>query len=203
MPFPSEKALLLILEFEGMHYKPEWPGAKSGVTIGIGYDLGYCTVDTLESDWETYLPLEHISRLRHVVGLRAESARYRVGALTDIRVRRADAIEVFTERSLPVYTNRARLAFPGFDALHPDVQGALVSLVYNRGTSMIDGPGEQARRNQNRREMREIRDAVAAGDVAAVARHLRSMKRLWEGKNLGGLLRRRDAEANLVESSLS
>lgn len=202
MPFMSEKALRLILQFEGMHYKPEWPGAKSGITIGIGYDLGYCTVDALESDWEYRLPLPAIARLRHVVGLRADAARYRAGALADIRIKYSDAIAVFRERSLPVYTSRACVAFPGFEALHPDVQGALVSLVYNRGTSMIDGPGEEARRVQNRREMRQIRDAVATGDAAVIAYQLRAMKRLWEGKNLGGLLRRREAEAILVESTL-
>lgn len=32
-----------------------------------------------------------------------------------------------------------------------------------------------------------------------VAQQIRSMKRIWEGKNLGGLLKRRDKEADLVE----
>ena len=32
------------------------------------------------------------------------------------------------------------------DALPPLVQGALVSLVYNRGTSMVDKPGDDRRK---------------------------------------------------------
>ena len=55
---------------------------------------------------------------------------------------------------------------------------------------------------QDRREMRAIRDAVARGDLKEIAAQLRSMKRLWEGKGMGGLLKRRDAEADLVESCI-
>ena len=54
-----------------------------------------------------------------------------------------------------------------------------------------------------RREMRAIRDAVAAKDLKEIADQLRSMTRLWEGKNLAGLLKRRDAEADLVESCIT
>ena len=50
--------------------------------------------------------------------------------------------------------------------------------------------------------MRAIRDAVARQDLREIANQLRSMKRLWVGKNLDGLLRRRDAEAELVESCI-
>jgi len=34
-------------------------------------------------------------------------------------------------------------------------------------------------------------------------RQLRSMKRLWVGKGLGGLIARREREAQLVESALA
>jgi GH24 family phage-related lysozyme (muramidase) len=46
--------------------------------------------------------------------------------------------------------------------------------------------------------MLAIRDLVARGDLAGIAAQIRSMKRLWEGKGLDGLLRRRDDEAALV-----
>jgi GH24 family phage-related lysozyme (muramidase) len=78
-----------------------------------------------------------------------------------------------------------------------DAQGALISLVYNRGTSMFDKPGED-----RRKEMRAIRDAVAVGDLQEIANQLRSMERLWEGKGLDGLIKRREDEAALVESSI-
>jgi GH24 family phage-related lysozyme (muramidase) len=54
-----------------------------------------------------------------------------------------------------------------------------------------------------RAEMRAVRDAVAVQDLAEIAAQLRAMKRLWEGQGLDGLLRRREAEAQLVESCLA
>ena len=46
--------------------------------------------------------------------------------------------------------------------------------------------------------MKELTAAVAAADLDAVAEQLESMKRLWLGRNLDGLLARRDREAELV-----
>jgi GH24 family phage-related lysozyme (muramidase) len=54
----------------------------------------------------------------------------------------------------------------------------------------------------SRREMRAVRDAVANGDLQEIANQLRAMKRIWEGKGLDGLLKRRDAEADLVGSAI-
>lgn len=194
----SPKALRLILDFEGLNQPGKWPGGASGVTIGIGYDLGYVTVDQFESDWAERLQVEVRTRLRDAVGLRAMRARNRASQLDDIRIRRAPSEEVFVQKTIPLYTVRAGQAFPGFAALPPDAQGALVSLVYNRGTSMVDDSPED-----RRREMRAIRDAVAADDLQEIADQLRAMKRLWIGKGLDGLLTRREAEAALVESAMT
>ena len=43
---------------------------------------------------------------------------------------------------------------------------------------------------------------MAAGDLQEIADQIRAMKRLWVGKGVDGLLKRRDAEADLVESSI-
>ena len=198
MPDFSPKALKLILDFEGLNQPGKWPGGSSGVTIGIGYDLGYVTVDQYESDWGERLGEEVRGRLKDAVGLRAVRAKNRTPDLADIRIRRAPSEEVFTQRTIPLYTVRASQAFPGFEGLPDDVQGALVSLVYNRGASMVDDSPED-----RRREMRAIRDAVATKDLQEIADQLRAMKRLWIGKGLDGLLTRRDAEAELVESALA
>ena len=194
----SPKALKLILDFEGLNQPGKWPGGASGVTIGIGYDLGYVTVDQYESDWGERLGTDVRGRLKDAVGLRAVRAKNRAPDLADIRVRRAPSEEVFTQRTIPLYTVRASQAFPGFEALPADVQGALVSLVYNRGASMVDDSPED-----RRREMRAIRDAVAEDDLQEIADQLRAMKRLWVGRGLDGLLTRRDAEAALVESAIA
>jgi len=102
------------------------------------------------------------------------------------------------QRSVPDAQRQTEKAFPGVDKLPPDAQGALVSLIYNRGPRMTD----RDPKTQDRREMRAIRDAVPRGDLKEIATQLRSMKRLWENKGMGGLLKRRDAEADLVESCL-
>ena len=188
----------LILEMEGFSSKPEWPGGQSGVTIGFGYDLGYVTADQFESDWGERIRRDACQRLKAAVGLRALRARNRVGELSNIRVSRKAAGEVFDTRSLPLYELRTAQAFPGAEALPEDARGALVSLVYNRGTSMVDNSPED-----RRREMRAIRAAAAAGDLAEIAAQLRAMKRLWEGKGLGGLITRREEEAQLVESAMA
>ncbi len=193
----SEKALRLILDAEGLDQPGKWPGASSGVTIGIGYDLGYVTVDQFEFDWGPYLSVSARERLKAAIGLIGTRARKAAEKLTAIRIRRKDAEEVFRERSLPLHQFRAAQAFPGLETLPLDAQGALVSLVFNRGTSMIDKPGQD-----RRREMRAIRDAVPRQDLREIAAQLRSMKRLWEGKGLQGLIDRREAEARLVESCI-
>ena len=110
------------------------------------------------------------------------------------RIKSADAKQVFLERSVPKYQAQTQQAFPGVDALPADAQGALFSLVYNRGTSM---------NGDSRKEMRAIRDAVPNGDLQEIANQLRAMKRLWVNKGLDGLLKRRDAEADLVESCIA
>lgn len=38
-----EKALQMILNFEGMDQPSKWPGSSSGISLGHGYDLGYCS----------------------------------------------------------------------------------------------------------------------------------------------------------------
>jgi GH24 family phage-related lysozyme (muramidase) len=189
----TDKAKKLIMDFEGLNQPYKWPGGDSGVTLGIGYDLGYVTVDQFESDWGPYFSSDQLKRLKDAVGKRGIAARNRAAQLQDIRVRRKDAETVFIERNLPLYAFKTEMAFPGITEIPPDAQGALVSLVFNRGTSM---------EGDRRSEMRAIRDAVARGDLQEIADQLRSMKRLWVNKGLDGLLRRRDEEAQLVESCI-
>jgi GH24 family phage-related lysozyme (muramidase) len=189
-----DEALALILDAEGLDQPSQWPGGASGITIGVGYDLGFVTAEQFEQDWNPYLSGDEINRLKDVIGVSGDSARQRAGEFRDIRIQRPDAEAVFKERTLPLYSQRTEDAFPGVDQLPPPAQGALVSLVFNRGTAM-DG--------DRRREMRAIRDAVAEGNLKEIAKQLRDMKRLWEGKGLDGLLRRRDAEADLVESAIN
>jgi hypothetical protein len=190
----TEKAKRLILSFEGLDQPFRWPRGGSGISIGHGYDLGYTTVAEFEKDWGGYLPPGELLRLKAVVGLKGESARSHAYKFVDIWIDKFAADEVFVNSSMPKYIKMTEGAFPSVDSLLPDAQGALVSLVYNRGDSM---------EGDRRREMRNIREAVKVGDLQTIADQIRSMKRLWVGKGLDGLLRRRDAEADLVESCIT
>src|SRR6476620_6362340 len=142
----STKAIQLILNAEGIDQPDNWPGGASGITIGIGYDLGYTTVDRFESDWGDVLPASQMQRLKEVVGLRGVSAKVMAHEFSDIKIKPEDAKKVFTERTIPIEQAKAQLAFTSFDKLPVDAQGALISLVYNRGTSMFDKPVEDKRK---------------------------------------------------------
>lgn len=194
------RAVDLILAHEGFKTHPYWPGGASGITIGYGYDLAHHSLLELEADW---IEPGHLAGSQHAikeladcVGISGAAAGARVAAVSMVVVNRAAALEVFEETSLPKYEAEAAAAFPGIDDLPAEARGALVSLVFNRGRSM----GKQGTASwDQRREMREVRDAVARRDLPAIAEAIRGMKRLWEGKGLNGLLARRDDEATLVE----
>ena len=99
------------------------------------------------------------------------------------------AYAVFVSNSVPSYAARTYRAFPNLVDAHPHSQGALVSLVYNRGAGM--GTSDR------RREMREIRDVMRAKRFESVPDRIRSMKRIWPGASGRGLRGRRDSEADM------
>lgn len=196
----SPRALQLLLDYEvggGRAYydarlrHPTWPGGESGVTIGIGYDLGYTPRARFLADWHA-LPQVVLDRLGATMGCKGLRARERAKEVRDIVIEWPVALEVFQRATIPFWIAQTRVAFPGVEALPWDAEGALVSLVFNRGTSM---------EGDRRREMRLIRDAVLVKDLNVIAAALRRMKRLWLGKGLDGLLARREAEARLVEGA--
>ena len=187
-----QKAIDLILNAEGVDQPWQWPGGASGITIGYGYDLGY--EQNFVRDWDGYLAIDVIARLQMALGKTGENAHIWAPRFSDITIAKDIALAVFENFTLPHYASETILAFPGLDRLPTLVRGALVSLVFNRGTGMI-GP--------RRAEMRAIRDAVAKGDLREIARQLRAMKHLWVGQGLDGLLKRREAEAQLVEEAMN
>lgn len=196
----SPKALKLLLDYEvgggEAYYKkalsrPTWPRGESGVTIGVGYDLGYTPRARVNADWHM-LDQTTLDRLGATIGVKGTKASARAKEVRDIVIPWATAFEVFQRATVPFWIAQTRAAFPGIDALPWDAAGALVSLVFNRGPSM---------EGERRTEMRAIRVAVAAHDLPLIAKQLRRMKRLWIGKGLDGLLARREAEAVLVEQA--
>ena len=183
--------------YEARYIRPTWPGGESGVTIGIGYDLAHHDADDLALDWPTLLPSTRAA-LERACGVSGMPAKDLVAKLSGVIVPWDAAYACFRDRTLPKFERLTADAFPGSLDLPPLCFGALVSLVYNRGTSM----GAQGKPSwDSRREMRAIRDLIADGRLADVPAQFRAMKRLWPG--VGGLLTRRDAEAAMWERGLT
>jgi len=173
---------------------PTWPGGASGVTIGIGYDLGYCSAAQARRDWRGRVSDDELAELEKVCRLKGIDAKaiISVPALRDVTVGLDAASEVFYQSSLPAYADKCIKAYPGVTDLPADAQTAILSLVYNRGT---------AKSGSKRKEMKAIGPLIQQGDLAGIADQIISMKRLWENSGLGGLLRRRDDEADLVRGA--
>jgi len=204
----SKKSLDLILEFEvggGENYynkflkNPTWPEGQSGVTIGIGYDLGYVNKAEFSEDWKD-LPKEIFERLYKVVGIKGYNAKNLIRALKDIIIPWDLALKVFNNKTVTKFYNLTKQTFPNFDNLPEDAKGGLVSLVFNRGNAL---------EGDRRREMKLIRDGmklVSTYDQKAltfIANQIRNMKRIWIGGSIEkGMSRRRDAEAKIIEESL-
>jgi GH24 family phage-related lysozyme (muramidase) len=174
--------------------RPTWPKGESGVTIGVGYDLGYQA--GFEVDWKDLLTPTQIAALRPWLGKKGKAAEPAVAQLAAIHVPWRSTWMVFIHKTLPREVVTTRQTFHGPKPLSPLCLGALVSLVLNRGPGMVDAaPGDR------RREMRQIRDALAADRPQDVPPALRAMGRLWPDAK--GLRDRREAEARLFEDGLA
>ena len=128
-------------------------------------------------------------RLTAAAGLTRARARAILPSLRDIVINWENAELVFNETTLTSFIDLTTNTFPGMESLHPNAQAVLVSLVFNRGSSLS---------GDRRREMRAIRDLVKTQDYKGMAHQLRLMKRLWP--DIKGLQRRREAEAKMMES---
>jgi hypothetical protein len=84
----TDKALELILEAEGLDQPGAWPGGSSGITLGIGYDIGYVSEEQFEQDWIRHLGRDQVERLKTAIGLTGGSARLRAPQFRDIKVTR-------------------------------------------------------------------------------------------------------------------
>lgn len=180
--------------YERNYRHPEWPGGRSGVTVAIGYDLGYASLAKLHADWDGKLAPEMIRVMERCLGVTGEAARQLLPSVrSQIDVPWDVAMAVFLDRDVPEWTNKVIRSIPAAAQLPPDSLGALVSLAYNRGAS-FDNTGDRYR------EMRAIKQHTMAMDAKSDPAEFRSMKRLWPGVH--GLLARRDAEARLFEQGL-
>lgn len=202
---PSKESIEKIIEWEigdRAYYNKylshfTWPGGASGVTVGFGYDLGYYTKEQIIVAWCNKIDGSVLVLMLECAGIKGVMAKSKINDMMQKATIPYDvAMEVFKETILPDEIKKTENTYPGVNELSEDAQGALLSLIYNRGTSFTDSEGKD-----NRKEMREIAPLVLEKDYHGIAEKLRSMKRLWKGKGLDGLIRRREGEAKLVEAS--
>lgn len=180
--------------YERKYRRPEWPGASSGATVGIGYDLGQTPSTTIEADWRGRVPDSALAAMLSCSGRTGpdgKAATAAVRALIDVPWE--TAVAVHKECVLPRWEARTAATLPNTDKLSADSFGALVSLTFNRGASY-------GRDGERYREMRAIKSHMAGERFGRIPDELRSMKRLWP--DLKGLLRRRDREADLFARGL-
>jgi hypothetical protein len=194
----SKKGLAFIVDKEtgGRAYyekflkHPTWPGLQSGVTIGVGYDLGYNTKEQFRKDWTEYLDSDELEVLSGFCGITGRAIN--LSSIRDIVVPWSFAVSVFNESTVPRFYRQLLSVYPEADRLPPDAAAALLSLVFNRGTAL---------KGDRRTEMVEIQAALKGGNLGEIPDLLRSMKRLWP--ETAGLRIRRDDEAALFEKAIA
>jgi hypothetical protein len=182
--------------YDTKYRRPEWPGAKSGVTIGIGYDIGQSGLEEFTKAWRGRLPVDQFDRLARTAGITGAGAARLPAELRDIEIPWEMAEEVFKGITIGKYGRLVLRNLAHARELDPNCFGALFSLVYNRGASFTNA-GDRFR------EMRKIRSHMHDRSLAAIPGDFRAMKRLWQGQGLEGLLKRRDAEADLFQRGLA
>lgn len=204
----SQKAVDLIIYYEvgGKSYYnknytkpivPAWQTTQSGVTVGFGFDLGYNNPYEIEKAFNGILSDREIKVLQSVSGLKGKNAYYNglPKVKNSIYLTYDQAEIVFKRDSLPRFTKQTADAFKlSPNRLHPHSNGALTSLVFNRGPSMAN--------TSSRKEMRDIRYNISIKREDKVPSDIKSMKRLWSYTKLKGLHLRRDAEAALFTEGL-
>jgi len=171
---------------------PEWPGEQSGVTIGIGYDLGQTPANEIVQAWGPYISSEDLKVLVGLSGKTGPKAQQLLPHVRHLRFGWDIASMVFRESTLPTHFLRTLRIYPQTVDLHGHCAAALVSLVFNRGPALT---------GDRRAEMADIQALLKANNLNAIPERFEAMQRLWP--NTSGLRRRRREEADLFRLGLA
>lgn len=177
---------------------PHYPGLSSGITIGVGYDLRFNTEEDFRKMWGNSLIPDILNELVRDIGKPGTKKRAQELKKMGIQVPFKAAWPVFITKTLPRFHAETRSIYTSLDTLPLLCRCALVSIVFNRGTSL-----EGSRRS----EMRTIRDILIKADnptleslerkkiLRDIEDEIVAMQRLWGPET--GLYKRRQGEANL------
>ncbi|WIE50473.1 pesticin C-terminus-like muramidase [Pseudomonas sp. GM17] len=196
----SKKLFEFILEIEAYREHPyALSDNNSGVTIGYGYDLGQQTATSVDNDLEGLYTADEITSLKGALGKKGQDARDYVHNVSSISISKDNALKlalIMKKR----YAQQVVDVYPQAINLHPDCQGALLSLVINRGNALS---GTTPAKAEKRLEMKQIKEDFDAGKPELIPSRFRSMKRLWENNSsTSGLVTRREKEAVFFEEAL-
>lgn len=200
----SQELMDAIVGWEGNIAVPYVPGKgkgsmkDSGVTLGVGYDLGQQTKEQIRKDLAQFYTPAQIERLVKTQGLKGTVAQTATLDIQDIKISKEASIKMalFVKKR---YSEWAVDIYPEMLNLHPHCQGALLSLVFNRGKGLKDPlPGK----GLTRKHMRQISEALKSGKIETIPDTLRDMAHLWEGGSAAGLPPRRRSEASWFEKGM-
>lgn len=169
-----------------------WPGGDSGPTIGIGIDCAYYSKEELIKMFD-YLDEDNLKLVIGAIGKTGESGKIYTKKLrmANIKMNWERAMQIFEEKTWIKFSKLAEKIYPELIYLCDDAYGAIVSIVFNRGTRLS---------GSSRVEMKNLINLISNKNYKGIASEIRKMKRLWVGKNMEGLIKRREDEALLVES---
>lgn len=183
---------------------PHFPGEESGITIGAGYDLRFNSADDFRRSWGDRLPQSCIDKLAKDIGKKGSKSRAAELKGLGITVPFKTAWPVFIDRTLPRFYTSTEGIYPSLGKLPGLCRAVLVSIVFNRGTSLSGSKrtemkeiqkllGKAGKANFDKEEVKQI--------LSGVEDQIVSMKRLWGPQS--GLVARRQAEANLWRKGLA
>lgn len=191
----SKQTMEFILSYEGFQKYPYIPISEnkvigdSGITIGYGYDLGQQSKTQIATDLQGLYTEDEIKRFQSVSGLKTHNAINNLYKVNDIQISKENALKL-SSISKKRYAQDTYDIYPEVINLHPHCQGALLSIIYNRGNSL---------NGERRIEMRNIQIHLKNMKYEKISNEIISMKRLWTD---GGLLSRREKEAEFFKKGL-
>ena len=124
-------------QYERRYAHPTWPGGESGVTIGLGYDLGFTSKAQIEADFGPFLEQPARASLAAVQGIKGAAAEALARGIRHVNIplaafsSAAQFRAAVTAHWLPALERfRPQMIFisAGFDA-HRDDEMAMLCLV--------------------------------------------------------------------------
>jgi hypothetical protein len=132
-------AVEFLIKVEDVPKHAYWPTGMSGVTLGVGWDMGYHSLDELRQTWAS-LGTDVLARLAVAVGKKGRAAQALVPQLESIVVPQSLSIQVLACSLDNFYYPFVIHLFPGLERLPPEVQIVFISIVFNRGPNMGRDP---------------------------------------------------------------